>query len=346
MSVRSKKTPAPAAAGFDLLTDVMEQVRLEAPVFFTSDLAAPYGISVVREGRAPFYAVRSGACYLKVGQRAERRVLAGDFVLLPGGAPHVVRSGPKAGVVPFDQWVATHAMDHRGFIRHKGSGPRTRVTGGFFSAQALKVNPLFAALPPVIHLRGTDPHVRQWLQPTLAFIDAEIAHDQQGARTVLRRMADVLFIQAVRAYIAGQDRRTRGWLRGLTDRRIAKALAAIHEHYAEPWTLDALAREAGMSRTALAVTFKELVGESPMAYLQRWRITRAANALRSEGLSLTRAAEAVGYRSDLVFAKAFKRETGESPGRYRRGTAPSFTVRLPAAPSARRAARPSRSTAS
>lgn len=329
MSIRSKTATRPADSGFDLLTDVMEQVRLEAPVFFTADLAAPFGISVVREGRAPFYAMRSGGSLLKVGDRAERKVRAGDFILLPGGAPHVVRSGPKAKVVPFDQWLATHPMDHRGFVRHTGSGPVARVTGGFFAAQSVRANPLFAALPPVIHLRGADPHVQRWLQPTLAFIDAEIASDQQGARTVLRRMADVLFIQAVRAHIAGQDRRTRGWLRGLTDKRIARALAAIHEHFAEPWTLDTLAHEAGMSRTAFAVTFRELVGESPMAYLQRWRVLRAANALRTEGLSLTRAAEAVGYQSDVVFAKAFKRVTGESPGRYRRGQTPSLSAQVP-----------------
>ena len=329
---KSADVAAGSGSGFDLLTDVMEQVRLEAPVFFTADMAAPWGISVVREGRAPFYGVRSGECSLRVGERAERKVRAGDFVLLPGGAPHVVRSGSKARVVPFDAWLAAHPMDHRGFVRHRGGGPITRVTGGFFSAQSVQVNPLFAALPAVIHLRGTDPHVRQWLKPTLAFIDAEIASDQQGSRTVLRRMADVLFIQAVRAHIAGQDRRTRGWLSGLTDRRIARALAAIHEHYAEPWTLDTLAREAGMSRTAFAVTFKELVGESPMAYLERWRVLRAANALRTEGLSLTRAAEAVGYRSDIVFAKAFKRVTGESPGRYRRGQTPSLTVPAASAP--------------
>lgn len=329
MTIRSEAAGLRAERGFDLLTDVMEQVRLEAPVFFTSDMAAPYGISVVREGRAPFYAVRSGQCNIKVGDRAERKVRAGDFILLPGGAPHVVRSGPRAKIVPFEQWLATHPMDRCGFVRHRGTGPVTRVTGGFFSTQSIKVNPLFGALPPLIHLRGSDPHVQQWLQPTLAFIDAEIASDEQGARTVLRRMADVLFIQAVRAYIAGQDRRTRSWLRGLTDRRVARALGAIHEHYAEPWTLDALAHEAAMSRTAFAVTFKGLVGESPMSYLERWRVLRAANALRTEGLSLTRAAEAVGYRSDIVFAKAFKRVTGESPGRYRRGATPSLSVPLP-----------------
>ncbi len=345
MSNRSGPASPASAPAFDLLTDVMEQVRLEAPVFFTADMAAPWGISVVREGRAPFYAVRSGECILRVGERAERKVRTGDFVLLPGGAPHVVRSGPKAKVVSFEAWLEAHPMDHRGFVRHRGGGAITRVTGGFFSAQSVQVNPLFAALPPVIHLRGDDPHVQQWLKPTLAFVDAEIASDEQGSRTVLRRMADVLFIQAVRAHIASQDRRTRGWLRGLADRRIARALAAIHEHYAEPWTLDSLAREAGMSRTAFAVTFKDLVGESPMAYLERWRVLRAANALRTQSLSLTRAAEAVGYRSDVVFAKAFKRVTGESPGRYRRGQTPSLRVALPTANRAVPAARPSRPTA-
>lgn len=334
MSIRSGAGTEPDGR-FDLLTDVMEQVRLEAPVFFTADLAAPYGIEVVRAGRAPFYAVRSGRCRLQVGDGAARAVGPGDFILLPGGAPHTVRSAPKAKPVPFDDWLATHPMDHRGYVRHRGRGPVTRVTGGFFSAQALQANPLFAALPPVIHLKGRDPHVQRWLQPTLAFIDAEIAADQQGARTVLRRMADVLFIQAVRAHLAGQDPRTRGWLRGLSDPRIARALAAIHAHYAEPWTLDTLAHEAGMSRTAFAVTFKTLVEESPMAYLERWRVLRAANALRAEGLSLTRAAEAVGYRSDAVFAKAFKRVTGESPGRYRRAEAPPLSgPRQPPRPAA------------
>ena len=175
-----------------------------------------------------------------------------------------------------DGIVGKHAVGLPGRIRGLGPGAVTRVTGGFFSAHALRGNPLFEALPPLIHLRGGDPHVQRWLRPTLAFIDAEIATDEQGSRTVLRRLADVLFIQAVRVFIAQQDDRARGWLRGLTDPRIAQALRLFHERYAEPWTLDRLAHAVGMSRTALAVQFKALVGESPMAYLLRWRITRAA----------------------------------------------------------------------
>jgi transcriptional regulator GlxA family with amidase domain len=139
----------------------------------------------------------------------------------------------------------------------------------------------------------------------------------QGAQTVLRRMADVLFIQAVRAY-ALQHGCAASWLRGLSDRRIGQALTLLHSRYAEPWTVDSLAREVGMSRTLLAVQFKELVGESPISYLTRWRITRAANRLRSERVSLERVAESVGYTSDAVFSKAFRRITGIAPGRYRR----------------------------
>jgi transcriptional regulator GlxA family with amidase domain len=132
-------------------------------------------------------------------------------------------------------------------------------------------------------------------------------------------MADVLFIQAVRAYAAQAEGAT-GWLRGMSDRRIAHALALLHEHYAEAWTLERLGREVGMSRTSLAVRFRELVGEAPMAYLTRWRVTRAGNLLRSQDLDLERTAGLVGYASGTVFAKAFKRVTGQAPGRYRRVT--------------------------
>ncbi len=318
----SSRPPAAAAsrdaAPFDLLTDVMEQVRLEGTVYFGAELHAPWGIAVVRQGRAPFYAITEGRCEIQVGSRgAVRQVQAGDFVLLPNAAPHVVRSGAGAMVVPFDDWLQTHPMDRRGDTRHSGPGAVTRATGGFFSVDPLRTNPLFGALPRVIHLRGSSPHVQQWLEPTLRLVNAELASELQGARTVLRRLADVLFIQAVRAYAKGQ-RGAAGWLRGLGDPHVGRALMLLHERYAEPWTLEALAQAVGTSRTGLAVRFKALVGEAPMAYLTRWRITRAANLLREQRGSLARVAERVGYQSDTVFAKAFRRVTGHSPGRYRR----------------------------
>jgi len=303
---------------FDVLSDVMEQVRLEATVYFSAELQPPWGIAVERQGRAPFYAITEGRCELVVGRRL-LRVDSGDLLLLPNAARHVARSGRDAVAVPFDRWVAEHPMDERGATVQRGGGAVTRVTGGFFSTDVARLNPLFAALPPVIHLRGSDPQVRRWLEPTLAFIHAEVGAREQGAATVLRRLADVLFIQAVRVHALSEGAAA-SWLRGLADPRVARALTLIHARYAEPWTLDALARAAGMSRTLLAVRFKSLVGESPMNYLARWRITRAAGQLRGGRDSLDRVAERVGYPSTAVFSKAFRRVIGESPGRWRRAS--------------------------
>jgi AraC-like DNA-binding protein len=343
MSIRSERRPpaAPAALPFDVLTDVMEQVRLEGTVYFSAELRAPWGISIVRSGRAPFYAVTAGECELQVGRRgAVRRVRAGDFVLLPSAAPHVVRSGKEALVVPFDSWLQAHPIDRRGATRHAGPGAATTVTGGFFSVDPLRINPLFGALPPLIHLRGDDARVRESLAPTLRLIEREIAAGALGARTVLRRLADVLFIQAVRLH-ADDGNASAGWLRGLAEPRVGRALTLLHERYAEPWTLESLAREAGTSRTLLAVRFRELVGEPPMAYLTRWRITRAANLLHGARRPLARIAEQVGYRSDAVFSKAFRRVTGHAPREWRRMAPPAAATgeaEPPAAPRERRPA--------
>jgi AraC-like DNA-binding protein len=308
---------AVAAPPFDLLTDVMEQVRLEGTVYFSAELHAPYGIAIDRPHRSPFYIGLEGECQIQVGRGKVHVLGPRDVALLPNAAAHVVRSDRDARVVPFDDWLATHPMDARGFTLHRGPGKVRRVIGGFFSTDSLRLNPLFSALPPIILLRGTDPDVQRWLEPTVNFICAEVEAGLQGSRTVLRRMADVLFIQSLRAY-AARNRCAAGWLRGLGDPRVAKALTLMHQRYADPWTLDSLAHEVGTSRTALAVRFRELVGEPPMAYLTRWRVTRAASQLRSERTPLARVAEGVGYQSDAVFSKAFRRVTGVSPGRYRR----------------------------
>ncbi len=288
--------PSRDAPRFDLLTDVIEQVHLEGAVVFDAELPVPYGIDIDRPGRAPFYIgieAEGGemACEIEIPNRKRsaskiHKLNKGDLVMLPGGAPHIVRSGPGAQVMPFSDWMRLHPKDSNGRLRHKGNEPYRRVIGGFFSTGSMQHNPLFAALPPIIVLRGDDPAVQRWLEPTIRFIQSEIESAQQGSLTVLRRMADVLFIQVLRAF-AAQQCDTCGWLRGLADPRVGRALLLLHQRYAEEWTLDQLAHEVGASRTLLAVRFKELVGEAPMAYLTRWRITRAANQLRTgQGLAI------------------------------------------------------------
>lgn len=309
--------PLPFAPTFDLLTDLMEQVRLEATVYFHAELRAPWGMRIARRGRSPFYVVTHGECRLDV-EGVSLTVRAGDFVLLPHGTPHIVRSDSQAKLLDFEDFLQSRPFDERGRAVWGGGGAETRVTGGFFSGGSLRFNPLFAALPALIHLRAEDPGLEHWLGPVLRLAESELERPAQGSGTLLRRLADVLFIQAVRAVLQARPEDASGWLRGLSDPRIARALTLIHERYAETWSMEGLAREAGLSRTALAVRFKALVGEPPMSYLERWRITRAATALRETDLPIGRIAQSVGYASDPVFSKAFKRVTGSPPGRYRR----------------------------
>jgi AraC-like DNA-binding protein len=305
---------------FDVLTDVLEQVRLAGTLYFSAELRAPWGVSVRPEGRAPFYIVARGSCLLEVdGEPGALTLAAGDLALLPRAHPHVIRSDAKAPPVPFGRFVKEHPMDERGFVQcDGGKGPTSTLVGGFFLSQELEATPLLSALPAVVHLRADDRDVASWLEPTLRYIGVEMSSRTHGSRSVLNRLADILFIQAVRTVLSTGAPVHAGWLKGLSDGQVARALARMHEHYAKPWTLTSLAREIGTSRTVLASRFRTLVGVSPMAYLTRWRMLHAARLLREPRAGVAQVAEKVGYTSEAAFAKAFKRTLGRTPGKVRR----------------------------
>ena len=311
-------------AVFDVLTDVLEQVRLAGTVYFSAELRSPWGVSVRPEGRAPFYVMARGSCWLEVdGEPGPRPLAVGDLALLPRSHAHVLRSGPEVTPVSFGRFVKEHPMDERGFVHcDGGEGPTSTIVGGFFLSQELEATLLFSALPAVVHLRADDPQVASWLEPTLRFIGVEMGSGLHGSRSVLNRLADILFIQAVRAFLSAGEPIHAGWLKGLTDGQVARALALMHEHYAKPWTLGRLAREIGMSRTVLAVRFRTLVGASPIAYLTRWRMLQAARLLREPGSAIADVAGKVGYTSEASFAKAFKRTLDQTPGQVRRSAPP------------------------
>ena len=309
---------------FDVLADVLEQVRLAGTVYFSAELRAPWGVSVRPEGRAPFYVVTAGGCLLEVdGEPAPRTLAAGDLALLPRAHAHVLRSGAEVPAVSFGRFVKEHPMDERGFVRcDGGQGPTSTLVGGFFLSQELEATPLLSALPAVVHLRADDQQVASWLEPTLRFIGLEMGSGLHGSRSVLNRLADILFIQAVRAFLSMGELTHAGWLKGLSDGHVARALALIHEHYAKPWTLERLAREIGISRTVLAVRFRTLVGASPIVYLTRWRMLQATKLLREPRAGVADVAGKVGYTSEAAFAKAFKRTLKRTPGQVRRSPPP------------------------
>jgi len=198
-----------------------------------------------------------------------------------------------------------------------GGAQATLVTGSFHFEDR-RNNPLLSVLPNLIVLPGEMSRNVHWLEPTLKFIACEAASGRPGAQTVVSRLADVLFIQIVRGYLATLPPGASGWLGALGDAQIGAALGLIHQSPELDWTVQSLAARVAMSRSAFASRFARLVGEPPLAYVTRWRMQKAAGLLRQSSATLADIAERVGYDSEAAFSKAFKRTVGSAPGAYRR----------------------------
>ena len=216
-------------------------------------------------------------------------------------------------------------------LRYGGGGDTTRLICGFLASDSVLSNPLLAALPRLfrIGMRGTDA---AWLETSMRFAASEAALARAGGATVLGKLSELLFIEAVRRYTETLPANERGWLAGLRDRFVGRALSLMHARPAHPWTVDALGRQVGLSRSALAQRFTALLGQPPMQYLARWRLQLAARQLRGGDVPLAVVAEDVGYESEAAFNRAFKREFGVPPAAWRRagGDAPGNGAPAPA----------------
>jgi len=307
----------------DTLSEVLAVTRLKGTVYFSAELRAPWGVTLPRRSRSPFYAVSQGQCEITLdGARSPVSLGPGGLVVLPGGMGHTLASSSTVTASPLDQFVARYPMDDAGHLKVlDGSGPTTSLIGGFFELERAP-EPLVTILPPIIHLPADDPEVDGWLDPILRSIASEAAQALPGRAVVLNRLADVLFVRVVRACLlkmaAAGATGPPSWLSGLTDPRISRALAQIHGAPERPWTLAELASHAAMSRTAFAQRFRALVGQTPVGYLASWRMQKAAYLLEMGTLTIAQIAERVGYMSELAFSKAFRRLIGMPPGAYAR----------------------------
>jgi AraC-like DNA-binding protein len=313
----------------DVLSEVLAVTRLKGTVYFSADLRAPWGIALPQRPRSPFYMVARGRCTITIDSRASSTAALGpgDFAILPGGTAHALTSSAGTAVIPLAQFVAHHPMDEHGHVNAlEGKGPTTTLIGGFFELERAP-EPLVSILPTMIHLRADDSEAAVWLEPTLRAIAREAEQVLPGRDVVLNRLADVVFVKAVRTHLlrisTTDGAAPPSWLRGLSDPRIARALAEIHRAPEKSWTLAQLASQAAMSRTAFAHRFRALVGRSPVSYLATWRMQKAAYLLETRALSIAQVAERVGYTSELAFAKAFRRLIGSPPGAYAREHAKS-----------------------
>jgi AraC-like DNA-binding protein len=246
----------------------------------------------------------------------------GDFFLLAPGREFTLRNEKSSDVLEFDDDMRERL---RRSIPLGGAGDSTTLICGKFAFGDTHASTLTDLLPPVIHVPANEARTSGFAK-TIDLLADETVAESPASKLVTNRLADILFIQAIRAHVASPGRDRTPWLHALADQQIGTSLRSMHETLEKSWTVAMLASDVGMSRSSYAQRFKELLGEGPLEYLTRWRMNRAKELLVETGNKLVDVAQAVGYDSDSSFQRVFKRVYGASPGEYRR----RHTLRGPA----------------
>jgi len=266
-----------------------------------------------------FHVVTAGRCWLEVEGAEPRWLQQGSLALVPHGAGHCIRSGPKADAEPLFDIPVEQVSERYEIMRYGGGGDFTHTICVVVRFDHVAAEHLIALLPTVLQIDTWDDDEGSWLQSTLRFISREAKELRPGGETVITRLADILVIQMIRSWIDSAPEADRGWLAALRDEQLGRALTSIHREPEREWTVASLAKEVGMSRSAFSARFTNLVGESAMRYLAQWRMRLARPHLRETSEPLSVLAERLGYQSEAAFCRAFKRMFGVPPGSVRRG---------------------------
>jgi len=299
----------------DPIEDVFSAMRIESAFYAKLEAKAPWGISFSNGPHIRFGLVVSGNCWLTAdGLEQPLALTESDCFIVRSDVRFVLRDDLQSQVIACTEIFGEGSGDTVAFGGH---GIQTDIVTGRFAFDATGGEPLISVLPPVVHVSmdGTRAHL---LHATLQLIKMEAAEQGMGARLVVNRLADVLFVQAVRAHLGSCLKGMTGWLAALSDRRLGAAIRAMHGNLDRTWTVESLAAAAGMSRSAFAQHFRKIVGIPPLDHLTNWRMYRARCLLDNSNLPLAKIAERIGYETDGAFNRAFKRVVGVTPGDYRR----------------------------
>jgi AraC-like DNA-binding protein len=260
--------------------------------------------------------VTEGELLVWIGDEKPVRARAGEILLFPGNDGHVLASA--RGVKPVLAGTLIQPGENGGLARieHGGSGASTRIICGFLATED-GYNPLIAALPRVLSLDIREGTARDWIEASVRFAASELAAGRLASSNVMSRLSETLLVEAVRQYSSTLANADSGWLNGVKDPQIGRALALIHRDIASPWSAESLAKEVALSRSAFADRFTAVVGMPPIRYLTVWRLQTAKLNLREMRTTIAKVAHAVGYESEEAFSRAFKREFGVSPAQWR-----------------------------
>ena len=290
----------------DALSDVLKSVRLEGAVYLNAEFTAPWcirgelGLASVRERLAGaehvafFHFLIEGKCKVRLADGGEAlEAGAGYLVLFPQEGRHLMGTDLHLAPMEGDAKVSLDGDLYQ--MRHGGGGTATRFVCGYLACSRAVCRPLLEALPRLVRISIGDGPAAGLLRELLRVGVRESAAFRPGAESTLAKLSELMFVEAMRRYLENLPPEGKGWLAGVRDAHVGRALALLHGQPGKPWTVDELSREVALSRSALAERFTALVGEPPIQYLMRWRLALAAQALRSSGESVARVAERSGY---------------------------------------------------
>lgn len=330
----------------DTLSDVLRSVRLQSALFFyvschgkwvaeappSREIAA--AVMPDAEHVIAYHVVTEGQCWAAIVGESPRKLQRGDIILLPQGDPHVVSHAPGLRADPRTSSYYDMQHQQRPFrVSYDSDGQpqvapctsdsassrdsaSTTLVCGFIGCDMRPFNPLIATLPRLLHLCGNNGNA--WSEQFVRLAATESTRRRPGSDALLERLSEMMFVDTVRRHTETMPEDSTGWLAGLRDRFVGRALALMHERPAEPWTIGELGRQVGLSRSALHERFIELIGQPPMQYLTHWRMQLASGLLRETRSSVASIALEVGYDSEAAFARAFKRIVGTPPATWRR----------------------------
>ncbi len=327
----------------DTLSDLLRTVRLQGAVFYHVEGVPPWvaetphvreimpAIMPAAEHMFEFHGVVKGSCWAAIAGESPVRLEAGDVVLFPQGDHHVMSSAPglRAPRLDMDLFFSQRppqlpfALSVKEAVvtkgsPHNGGGDCATLVCGFLGLDARPFNPLLASLPRVLRIPGSTLGADSWVTTFLREVANESSARRPGGEAVLERMSEMLFVEVLRCHIDSMPEKQTGWLAGMRDPAVGRALSLIHEKPSEAWTLERLSERAGLSRSSLHERFVHFIGQPPMQYLTQWRMQVASGLLRGTNAKLMEVALDVGYESEAAFSRAFKRVSGVAPGAWRK----------------------------
>lgn len=314
----------------DVLSELLKAVRLDGALFYNAEFSVPWCLRApASRSVAPylaedskhviiFHLLTEGRGYAHIENDSRSISLqAGDLVIFPHGDPHIMGNGPAVTPVDSEQELERMLFQGLNVSRMGGGGEVAKFICGYMRCEPHLSDVILSGLPPIFKVSIRTDASGQWLEQTIRFSVDHADMSKPGGAALLAKLSEVLFVETLRRYIAQLPPEQTGWLAGARDPEVGKALALLHRKPAHPWTIAALAKEVGISRSVLAERFRQYLSETPIAYLARWRLQLGAQLLQSTNNSVAQIADEVGYTLEPSFNRAFKREFGVPPARFR-----------------------------